>query len=127
MWLAYSSQPSAHYLLRIQYKGGAGKIRPLNFTANATAMTSEENLFAGFNNRGKRQYRKLIGTVEKLSEEFSEYENVGLPAHKAALDGNIEALTQIFLWLEDEVPALDVNGATPLHLAAKQNRVNAIK
>lgn len=90
-------------------------------------MSSEKTLFAGFNNRGKRQYRKLIGTVEHLSDEFSEYAGIGLPAHKAALDGNIEALAQIFLWLEDEVPALDVNGATPLHLAAKQNRVNAIK
>ena len=90
-------------------------------------MSSEENLFTGFNNRGKRQYRKLIGTVEQMSEEFSEYANIGLPAHKAAFDGSIEALAQIFLWLEDEVPALDVNGATPLHLAAKQNRVNVIK
>lgn len=90
-------------------------------------MPTKQEMFVAFNNRGKRQYRKSIGTIEELSDEFSDYESVGLPAHKAAFDGNIEALTQIFLWLEDEVPALDVNGATPLHLAAKQNRVNVIK
>ena len=90
-------------------------------------MSSNPSMFAGFNSRGKRHYKRQIDAVDQLSEEFSEYARIGLPAHKAALDGNIEALTQIFSWLEDQVPALDVNGATPLHLAAKQNRVNVIK
>ena len=57
-----------------------------------------------------------------------EYRKVGLPAHKAAFSGHVEALPLIFFALADEgVPLEDTYGSTPLHLAARKDDVKVIK
>lgn len=91
-------------------------------------MTANQTLYCRFNNRGKRQFRKRYGNETELSGRFGEYASIGLPAHKAALEGDVEALEEIFLWKGVRgVPALDRNDATPLHLAARGNNAGAIK
>lgn len=123
-------------LLRRSSKGGAlGGDAHLNFrNVNSCAPLTNEKMSAGrplyckLNNRGKRQFRKSYGKPRELSAKYAEYASVGLPAHKAALDGDVEALEEIFLWKGvNGVPALDVHNATPLHLAARKNRAGAIK
>lgn len=57
-----------------------------------------------------------------------EYSKVGLPAHKAAFSGDVEALPLIVFALADEgVPLEDAYGASPLHLAARKNDVKVAK
>lgn len=91
-------------------------------------MATDRPLFCTLNNRGKRQYRKTYGKPRELSEKFAEYASIGLPAHKAAIEGNVQALEEIFLWKGTKgVPALDRNCATPLHLAARRSHAPAIK
>lgn len=83
-------------------------------------------LYCKFNEKGKRQFEAI--EKEELESKFPEYSNVGLPAHKAALDGNIECLEDLFsAYWEDGVPSRDVNGATPLHLAVRNSRLDAVK
>lgn len=107
--------------------GGAG-VTPIQFCQQPVQMATNRPLFCLLNNRGKRQYRKAYGKPRELSEKYAEYASVGLPAHKAALEGDVEALEEIFLWKGSKgVPALDRNCATPLHLAARRNRAPAIK
>lgn len=83
-------------------------------------------LYARLNNRGKKQFKS--SSRQSFAENFEGYANLGLPAHKAALDGNVECLKECFCsCLKDGVPSRDVNGATPLHLAAKNNRADTVK
>lgn len=84
-------------------------------------------LYAKLNSRGKKQF-KVPSNRESFSQHFAEYSNLGLPAHKAALDGNVECLKECFCcYMKEGVPSRDVNGATPLHLAAKNNRADTVK
>jgi len=83
-------------------------------------------LYAKLNSRGKKQFKPT--NRRSFAENFEDYAKLGLPAHKAALDGNIECLKGCFCsCAADGVPSRDVNGATPLHLAAKNDRVDAVK
>ncbi len=88
-----------------------------------------DTLYAQLNNRGRKQHKPL--EKQTFIEHFGEYANLGLPAHKAALDGNVECLKECFCSFPKEgglgVPSRDVNGATPLHLAARNNHADAIK
>ena len=75
--------------------------------------------------RGQKHFR---GTTIDLAEKFPEYAKLGLPAHKAALDGNVDALQVIFTSAADDgVRSRDSNGATPLHLAVRNNHVQAVR
>ena len=83
-------------------------------------------LYAKLNSKGKRQFR--ASDKETFAKNFEDYANLGLPAHKAALTGNVECLKECFCtYMKEGVPSRDVNGATPLHLAAKNNRIDAVK
>ena len=84
--------------------------------------------FIHFNNRGIRHYKRQAGSFKGLDDHLIEYARIDLPAHKAAWDGNLQALEQIFLWKsKDGVPCIDRHGATPIHLAARRNQVNIIR
>ena len=84
--------------------------------------------FIRFNNRGIRHYKRQAGSFKGLDDHLIEYARIDLPAHKAAWDGNLQALEQIFLWKgKDGVPCIDRHGATPIHLAARRNQVNIIR
>ena len=96
-------------------------LRRLRFGDQATP-------YIRFNSRGVRHYRRQLGGFKHLEDRFIEFAKVDLPAHKAAWDGNIEALEHMFIWKHKEgVPCVDRNGATPLHLAARRNQVNAVR
>ena len=83
-------------------------------------------LYCKFNDRGRKQFDSIESG--ELESKFSDYVKVGLPAHKAALDGNIECLKDLFsAYWDDGVPSRDVNGATPLHLAVRNSRLDAVK
>ncbi len=85
-----------------------------------------DTLYAKLNARGKKQF-KARGR-QSFAEDFGPYAKLGLPAHKAALDGNVECLIECFSsFKKDGVPSRDVNGATPLHLAARSNRHDVVK
>ena len=89
-------------------------------------MAMADPLYARLNNKGKKQFRKL--DRQTFIEHFADYANLGLPAHKAALDGNVECLKECFCSFSEEgVPSRDVNGATPLHLAVRNNHADAVK
>lgn len=83
-------------------------------------------LYCSFNERGRKQFDSL--ERGELLSKFPDYAKVGLPAHKAALDGNIECLKDLFSahW-DDGVPSRDVNGATPLHLAVRNSCLDVVK
>ena len=83
-------------------------------------------LYCRLSERGKKQFKTL--ERGELESKYPEYTKVGLPAHKAALDGNIDCLKDLFsaYWI-DGVPSRDVNGATPLHLAVRNSQVEAVK
>ncbi|CAI8003671.1 Espin [Geodia barretti] len=88
--------------------------------------STEDKLYSRLNTRGRKSFRPTERA--QLAEKFPEFATVGLPAHKAALDGNVEALREIYAaFTEDGVPSRDVNGATPLHLAVRGNRMEAVK
>ena len=87
---------------------------------------SEDKLYSWLNPRGRKSF-KAVGRAQ-LVEKFPEYAKIGLPAHKAALEGNVEALREIYAaYTAEGVPSRDVNGATPLHLAVRGNRIEAVK
>ena len=83
-------------------------------------------LYAKLNSRGRKQ----LGVIDKqiFVKHFGDYASLGLPAHKAALDGNVECLKECFCSsVLEGVPSRDVNGATPLHLAARNNQADAVR
>ncbi len=84
-------------------------------------------LYCRLSSRGRKHCK--VSTKEALAERFPQYARLGLPAHKAALDGNTEGLQQIFeSYAEDDgVPSLDTNGATPLHLAVRNNHLETVR
>ena len=89
-------------------------------------MSGEDVLYSRLNARGRKSFKSTDRA--QLAEKFPEYGKVGLPAHKAALDGNVEALREIYTaFSADGVPSRDVNGATPLHLAVRGNRIETVK
>ena len=92
-----------------------------------TAMNGNEDvLYSWLNARGRKNFKPTARA--QLAEKFPEYTKIGLPAHKAALAGNVEALKDIYTaFTADGVPSRDVNGATPLHLAVRGNRTEAVK
>ena len=88
--------------------------------------------FIRFNSRGLRHYKKQLRAFKGLDHRFTNFSRVDLPAHKAAWEGNLEALQQIFLWKHSTtkgagVPCIDRRGATPLHLAARRNQEAIIR
>lgn len=88
--------------------------------------TNEDVLYSWLNARGRKSFKPIDRA--QLVERFPEYGKIGLPAHKAALDGNLEALQDIYAaFTADGVPSRDVNGATPLHLAVRSNRTETVK
>lgn len=83
-------------------------------------------LYARLNNRGKKTFKEQ--NKEEFHAHFGDYAKLGLPAHKAALDGNVECLKECFCsYINEGVPSRDINGATPLHLAARNNCADAVK
>lgn len=94
----------------------------------AAEQESDVPEYCFLNNRGLKQYRKRFDLVKDLEESFASFKEVDLPAHKAAFEGNVKALEVIFLWKNQVgVPALDKSLATPLHMAARNNHVEAIR
>ena len=90
------------------------------------ANMATDFLYCRFNDRGRKQFDSI--ERGELESKFADYVKVGLPAHKAALDGNIECLKDLFsAYWDDGVPSRDVNGATPLHLAVRNSRLDAVK
>ena len=88
--------------------------------------STEDRLYSWLNPRGRKNFRSIERS--QLAERFPEFARIGLPAHKAALEGNVEALRGIYAASTAEgVPSRDVNGATPLHLAVRGNRIEAVK
>lgn len=85
-----------------------------------------EFLFCRFNARGRKQFKNLDKNV--LKDKYPDYANLGLPAHKAALEGNVDILKEVFVAGNEEgIPSRDRNGATPLHLAVRSNKIDAVK
>ena len=83
-------------------------------------------LYCRLNARGRKAFKAL--KRYSLKEKFPEYATIGLPAHKAALEGSVDVLREVFASNQDDgIPSRDVNGATPLHLAVKSNRIEAVK
>lgn len=88
--------------------------------------SKEDKLYSRLNARGRKSFKPIQRS--QLAERFPGFAKIGLPAHKAALEGNVEALRDIYTALtEDGVPSRDVNGATPLHLAVRGNRIETVK
>ena len=81
------------------------------------AVEMEEVLpYCNLNKKGSKLLK------DKDVELPEEYRKIGLPAHKAAFSGDVEALQLIFIALADVgVPLEDTYGSTPLHLAARKN------
>lgn len=92
------------------------------------AEGDESPSYCYLNEAGIKQYKKRIGTEDNLRGEFAEFVYVDLPAHKAAFEGNLGALEAIFVWKSDAgVPSCDKMSATPLHIAAKNNKMDCLK
>ena len=80
------------------------------------------------NEAGIKQYKKRLGLEDTLRGELAEFAYVDLPAHKAAFEGNLGALEAVFVWKNDAgVPSCDKMSATPLHIAAKNNKIDCLK
>lgn len=85
-----------------------------------------DHLYSRLNSRGKKQFKTTQWS--NFVENYSDYAKLGLPAHKAALDGNIDCLKDCFSSCTSHgVPSRDVNGATPLHLAVRKNQNETVK
>ena len=105
-------------------KGGARSRRK----KEGAAMNAKEQdrLYSWLNTRGRKSFKPT--EKARLAERFPEYAKLGLPAHKAAIEGDVEALKEIYTSTNAQgVPSRDVNGATPLHLAVRSNRLEAVK
>ena len=91
-------------------------------------FNDETTPFTRLNNKGLRQFKKRINSISRFEDRFSEYARVDLPAHKAAWEGNLEALEHVFILKHKQgVPCIDRLGATPLHIAARRNQANVIR
>ena len=102
--------------------GGAQRLRP---PSDSRAVMADP-LYSRFNTRGKKQFKSTEWST--FVESYTDYAKLGLPAHKAALDGNIDCLKECFSSCSDQgVPSRDVNGATPLHLAVRKNQMETVK
>jgi ankyrin repeat protein len=83
--------------------------------------------YCSLNSRGRKfaksTKRRSFGDLDE------KYASVGLPAHKAAMLGDVEALKIIFFTIDNSpgVPLKDRYNSTPLHLAAKSNMHHALK
>lgn len=105
---------------------GQRPIENQQFLSDGSERSMGDPLYCSFNARGRKQFKELGRSA--LAETYPEYADVGLPAHKAALRGDVEGLKEIFACNRDDgVPSRDVNGATPLHLAVRNNRVETVK
>ena len=83
-------------------------------------------LYSKLNARGRKQFKGV--DKGEFAENYPSYASIGLPAHKAALEGDIECLRDVYAANQDEgVPSRDTNGATPLHLAVRSDRVDAVR
>lgn len=101
-------------------------VRLLEELQKREANMATDYLYCKFNDRGRKQFDSIESG--ELESKFADYVKVGLPAHKAALDGNIECLKDLFsAYWDDGVPSRDVNGATPLHLAVRNSRLDVVK
>lgn len=85
-------------------------------------------LYSRLNARGHKQFKGA--EKQEFEQTYPTYSKIGLPAHKAALDGNVSCLRDFYLSKHEKdegVPSRDVNGATPLHLASRTNRIEVIR
>lgn len=85
-------------------------------------------LYSRLNSRGRKQF-KGCEPVE-FKQSYTKYSNIGLPAHKAALAGDVSCLRDFYLSKHERdegIPSRDVNGATPLHLASRTNRIEVVR
>ena len=67
----------------------------------AAPEMSEDALYSRFNARGRKGFKPT--SREQLAEKFPDYGKVGLPAHKAAIEGNVEAMKEISAELRPEL------------------------
>jgi len=87
---------------------------------------ADDALYCRLNARGRKQFKRI--KKSEFAENYPNYAGIELMAHKAALEGDIECLRDIFAASLDEgVPSRDTNGATPLHLAVRNDRVEAVR
>ena len=87
----------------------------------------EEKEYLKLNPRGRKFGKSTKRrSLHKLGPDYAD---VGLPAHKAALLGDVEALKVVFFGDEtaNGVPLRDLYLSTPLHLAARCNQDQAAK
>ena len=92
-------------------------------------MASAVNIQCTLSERGMKQYQKRLKSITGSTDPIlKEYSTAKLPAHKAAYDGNIPALESIFISKASTggLPIAD-KGITPLHMAIKGNKIEAIK
>lgn len=88
----------------------------------------EDFLYCRFNARGRKQFASLRITPDEFARKHPDVAKVTLPAHKAAAEGRSDCLRDIFVIRnENGVASRDVNGATPLHVAARTNRIETVK
>ena len=88
----------------------------------------EDALYCRLNARGRKQFANLRVSLQELARKYPDVSKVTLPAHKAAAEGRCDCLRDIFVvWNETGVASRDVNGATPLHVAARTNRIETVK
>lgn len=84
-----------------------------------------------FSKRRKSKRRHVVEVVAMGSRSVcSVCAGVVLAAHKAAIQGHVGCLRALFEEARQgkrHIIAVDRNGATPLHLAARENRVEALK
>lgn len=75
---------------------------------------------------GKRRAPSAEDIDETSAEVCESCRSVPLPAHKAAYLGHIACLTALGRDAPGKMTAVDRNGATPMHLAARQMNVEAV-
>ena len=93
----------------------------------ALTKMEEEKEYLKLNPRGRKFGKSTKRrSLDKLGQDYAD---VGLPAHKAALLGDVEALKVVFFGDETANGVLlrDLYLSTPLHLAARCNQDQAAK
>lgn len=81
------------------------------------------------NEKGMKQYQKRIKAAsDKPDPAMGEYESAKLPAHKAAFDGNTAGLEAVFISsVKNGGVTVADKGISPLHMAIKGNKMEAVK